>query len=232
MKVHKKAVVALIGAALVTASFVGSSATAAAPKPKTVGTDPAGDWGANTDPNIAPLGDALGQDLVGAAIGMADKKTVNFVLKVNSLPPSGGVPEFTRYWWDFTVGKTVYELDGKFTNYSRGACDPTSGQCPPPRDPGMQPFLVRGGDCTTTQNVTTCPEVGLVHATFDAATGEITIPVPLKMIKAKPGSKIGPAAPLTTVGGAITAAPAAFVTNGSMPLDSLLQTKAFIVPKK
>jgi hypothetical protein len=234
MGLHKKTAVALMGAALLAASLAATSATAAAPKPKTVGTDAVGDWGANTDSNIAPLGDVLGQDLVGAAIGMADKKTVNFVLKVNALPPSGGIPEVTRYWWDFTVGKNVFELDGKFTNYSRGACDPTSGQCPPPRDPGQQPFLLRG-DCApdaTATNVTVCKELGIVQASFDAATGEITIPVTLKALKAKPGTKIGPAAPLTTVGGAITAAPAAFVTNASMPMDSLLQTKSFTVPKK
>ena len=235
MKARTKAAVSLLGVALVTASLAGSPASAAkGPKAKKVGTDPAGDWGANVDSTIAPLGDALGQDLVGASIGMADKKTVNFILQLNALPPSGGIPEVTRYWWDFQVGKTVFELDGKFTNYSRGACDPTSGQCPPPRDPGQQPFLLRG-DCApdaTANNVTVCKEKGIVQASFDAGSGTITIPVPMKLLKAKPGSKIGPAAPLTTVGGAITAAPAAFVTNASMPMDSLLQTKAFRIPKK
>ena len=235
MNARTRSLTALVGAVLVTASLAGSPATAgSSSKAKSVGTDPAGDWGANADPGIAPLGDALGQDLIGASIGMADKKTVNFVLEVNALPPTGGMPEITRYWWDFTVGKSVFELDGKFTNYSRGACDPTSGQCPPPRDPGMQPFLLRG-DCApdaTANNVTVCKELGLVHATFDAAAGTITIPVSTKLLKAKPGTKIGPAAPLTTVGGAITAAPAAFVTNASMPMDSMVQTKTFTIPKK
>lgn len=233
MDIRNKVAVGVVGATLAAAMVAGPAATAAS-KAKSVGKDAVGDWGANVDANLAPLGDALGQDLVEASIGMADKATVNFILKVNSLPPTGGVPEVTRYWWDFTVGKKVFELDGKFTNYSRGTCDPTSGQCPPPRDPGSAPFLLRG-NCAVDPaagSVTTCQELGLVHASFDAASGEITIPVALKQLKAKPGTKIGPAAPITTVGGAITAAPAAFVTNSSMPMDSLAQTGTFVIPKK
>jgi hypothetical protein len=235
MKARTKFSVALIGAAVFSASLIGSPATAAKKaKVKVVGKDDVGDWGANVDPQVAPLGDALGQDLVGASIGMADKKTVNFIIKVNSLPPTGGVPEVARYWWDFSVGKNVFELDGKFTNYSRGACDPTSGQCPPPRDPGMQPFLLRGncGVDPAAGSVTTCEELGLVQATFDTAKATITIPVPLKLLKAKPGTKIGPAASLAAIGGPITAAPAAFVTNASMPLDSMAPTGTFVIPKK
>lgn len=235
MNARTKSWSALLGAALITASLVGSPATAvSAPKALKVGTDPAGDWGSGVDAGIAPLGDVVGADLVGASIGMADAKTVNFILTVNALPPIGGAPEITRYWWDFTVGKKVFELDGKFTNYSRGACDPTSGQCPPPRDPGLQPFLLRG-NCAVDPaagSVTTCEELGLVHAKFDPAKGTITIPVAAKLLKAKPGTKIGPAAPLTTVGGAITAAPSAFFTNASMPMDSMTQTKSYTIPKK
>ena len=36
----------------------------------------------------------------------------------------------------------------------------------------------------------TCEEIGSVNATFDAASGTITIPVPLELLGAKPGSKI------------------------------------------
>lgn len=235
MNAGTKTLGALLGVALLAGTLGSSSAVAAKkkvkPGPKVVAKDPAGDWGA--DPQLAPVGDALGQDLVGATIAMKDAKTVNFIIKVNSLPPVGGVPEVSRYWWDFAVGKNLFELDGKYTNYSRGACDPTSGQCPPPRDPGPQPFLLRG-DCAAVEGtaVISCVEKGIVQANFDPAKGTITIPVPLKLIKAKPGSKIGPTASFSTVGGPITAAPAAFVTNGSFPLDSMIQTGTFVIPKK
>jgi len=205
-----------------------------APKgPVVVGTDPAGDWGAAVETSLAPVGDALGQDLTEASITMADKSTINFVIGVNSLPAAGGAPEVSRYIWDLTVDGEFVELDGKFTNYSRGACDPTGGKCPPPRDPGLQPFLVRG-NCGVASDtgtaVTTCEEIGIVKATFDAAAKTITIPVPMELIKAKPGSKIAGGANL--FGGSISAAPAAFLTSSAMPLDSLTITGTYVVPKK
>ncbi|HET7482828.1 MAG TPA: hypothetical protein VFK89_08205 [Actinomycetota bacterium] len=222
---------AVAGAVALAVSCFGTAATAKTAKPLVVGTDAAGDWGQAVDPTLAPVGDALGQDLTGASIS-GDAKTLNFVISLNSLPPTGGVPEISRYTWDFNVGKLFTELDGKFTNYSRGACDPTAGNCPPPRDPGLQPFSVRG-DCgvasDTGTTVTTCKEIGLVQATFDAAAGTITIPVPAAMIHAKPGSKITPAANL--FGGSISAAPAAFFTSSAMPIDTLVVTKTFTVPR-
>ena len=219
------ALTALVGAAL----FVPATASAKKAKgPVVLGTDDAGDWGANVDPNIAPVGDALGQDLVEAAIEAKDAKTLNFIIKLNSLPPTGGVPEFSRYSWDFTVDGEAYELDGKFTNYSRGVCDPTAGSCPPPRDPGMQPFFVRG-NCTVVEgtNVNTCQEVGVVQAAFDAGAGTITIPVPLELISAKKGSKIAPGVGL--FGGTVEAAHSAFLTSGNGPADALTVLKTFTV---
>lgn len=204
---------------------------AAAPKPLVVGTDPADDWGADQDPNIAPAGGVLGQELVEASIGMADKTTVNFIIKVSMLPPAGGVPEITRYVWDMNVDGEFVELDGKFTNYSRGACDPTSGQCPPPRDPGTQPFMIRGNCATdSTTNVTLCEELGIISAAFDAAAGTITIPVPLELINAKKGSKIEPGTNI--FGGSISATPSAFFSSSGAPLDTLTVTKTFKIPKK
>jgi hypothetical protein len=206
-------------------------------KPLTVGTDPAGDWGSATDPTIGPAGDVLGQDLVGATIGMADAKTINFVIQLNALPPSGGMPEFSRYTWDFTVDGEARELDGKFTNYTRGACDPTSGQCDPaagklPRDPGLQPFLLRG-ECTDTATpattLTFCEELAKIQAAFDAAAGTITIPVPVDALGAKPGSKI--VGGIGTFSATISAAPSAFLTYGSFPMDGLITTKTFTVPR-
>lgn len=162
---------------------------------------------------------------------MADKKTINFIIKVKSLPPNGGVPEFTRYSWDFLVDGDRRDIDGKWTNYSRGVCDPTSGQCPPPRDPGQQPFIVRG-ECEVEPigvvNITVCQEKGVVQATFDPADGTITVPVPLQMIDAKPGSKIEPSA--GTFGAPLTATPSAYVTAGSFPMDLLQIDKNFVVP--
>lgn len=229
----KRALLALVMAVSVTAAL-GSPASFAAGKgkkksgPLVIGTDEAGDWGANVDRSIAPLGNALGQDLVEASIGLADKETLNFVIAVGSLPPIGGVPEISRYTWDFAVDGTGFQLSGAFTEYIRGVCNPlTTGTCPPPRDPGAAPFFLRTGDCTVGG---VCEEAALLHATFDPATSTITIPVPLEVLKAKPGSKVTPGA--TLFGGTIYSAPGVLVTTTAFPHDILIANKTFTVPKK
>ena len=210
--------------------------------PVVVGTDAVGDWGGGGDASI--VGQALGQDLIGASIAMPTADTVNFNMEVTFLPSTGGIPEVSRYTWDMLLfhtevvnGQRKYvkaegeflELDGKWTNYSRGVCDPTSGQCPPPRDPGQQPFLVRG-DCTTNPdtNVTTCKELGLVKATFAPGIRTITVPVPASMLKLGPCSVI--AAGPNLFGGSISANPAAFFSSSGAPLDFLEVTGTFSIP--
>lgn len=230
---NKKLLVSLTAAVAAAAMVMPLGAAQAAKKkagPVVVGTDAEDDWG---DGSNTAVGDALGQDLTSATIGMADAATVNFVIGLKSLPPAGGAPEITRYTWDFAVDGEHLELDGKFTNYSRGACDPTSGHCPPPRDPGLQPFLLRGNCATDTTlpiNLTVCEELAKVQAVFDPAAATITIPVPVDALGAKPGSKISGIA--GTFGGTISAAPSAFLTSDSMPMDLMVTTKTFVMPKK
>jgi hypothetical protein len=227
MKRTRTALIAGATVALLALGGAGNFASAA-PKAMVVGEDASGDWGTNVDPTLSPIGDALGQDLVGASIS-GDSKTINFIIQLNSLPPSGGVPEFSRYTWDLNVDGKFVELDGKFTNYTRGVCDPTAGSCPPPRDPGMQPFFVRGNCAANEANVTICEEIGVVQASFDAAAGTITIPVPGKLIGAKKGSKITPGTNI--FGGSISATPAAFVSSSAAPLDFMSVTKTFVLKK-
>ena len=227
----RKAVVSMLLSGLLAASLVGAAAPASAGKkasgPQVVGTDDAGDWGSAVEPTIAPVGDALGQDLTSATIAMNGTDKVDFIIGVNSLPATGGAPEISRYTWDMDVDGNFVELDGKFTNYSRGACDPTAGSCPPPRDPGMSPFAVRGNCAANEANVTICEEIGIVQAAFDAAKKTITVTVPLEMLGAKPGSKITPGTNI--FGGSISATPAAFFTSSAMPLDTMTLTKTFVV---
>ncbi len=204
--------------------------------PLVVGTDPDNDWGANSDPTLQPLGNMLGMEMTEAVIGMnKDGKSVDFVIKLKSLPPTGGFPEIPRYTWDFTVDGEGLQLDGKFTNFSRGVCDPTAGCLTAggqPKNPGLQPFFLRG-KCGVTPlvavNFTTCEELGTFAGVFDAAAATITISVPLEAMKAKPGSKVGPGQ--GTFGGSISAAPAAWGTLSSFPMDTMILDKTFQVPK-
>lgn len=225
----KKLTLSLLVLALVAALGAPSGLAAAKGKtksgPQVVGTDVAGDWGDNADSTLAPLGAALGQDLVEASIAMADMSTVNFIIKVSGLPSTGGAPEISRYNWDFTVDGTAFQLTGAFTEYLRGICNPNvTNSCPPPRDPGSAPFFLRQGPCNVGA---ACEEVALVHATFDAATGTITIPVPIEALGAKPGSKIGPG--VSSLGMPIYAAMAVFVTQASLPNDQMMVSGTFVV---
>lgn len=229
--------IAVLAAAALVVSALATAGPAVAKKkkkkagPVVVGTDPAGDWGSNVDPTLGPIGDPLGQDLVEAVIDMADKSTVNFIIKVASLPPSGGMPEFTRYTWNLSIDGDLVELDGKFTNYTRGACDPTSGNCPPPRDPGPAPFLVRG-NCGSNGAVVVCEELGTVEAAFDSGEGTITIPVPLEMVDAKPGAVIAGATQADSGFSGVSAAPSAYYSHSAAPYDTMAVVTEYKIPKK
>lgn len=234
----KKLIVVLVAAIAVAALFAPSVSAKGKGKKKKAGpaviaTDASDDWGANVDPTLSPVGAALGQELVEASIEMADAKTVNFVIKVAGLPPTGGIPEFVRYSWDFTVNGEAFGMSGNFTDYGRGVCYPAhTDSCPPPKDPGMQPFYVRQGPCTIgTGGLGECNLVATAKAVFDAATGTITIPVPADAIGAKPGAKIAPGTN-AVFGATIYAAPAAITSNANGPHDTMMGTGTYVVPKK
>lgn len=214
---------ALVGATLVPA-LPGQAQDASAYK--VLGEDEAGDWGKDVDPNIGPLGHATGQDLIEAGMELADKETLNFVIKVSSLPSWGGVPEAVRYTWEFAVDGNAYQMSGGFTEFIRGVCNPLmTNTCPPPRNPGQAPFFIRNGPCTVGSE---CYEVALVNATFDPAEGTITVPVPLEAVEAKPGSQIAPGASL--FGGTIYAAPGVLVTQASLPHDIMTVSETYTIP--
>jgi hypothetical protein len=196
---------------------------------KTLGTDDEGDWGKDVDGNISGLGNATGQDLIEAGMEMADKDTVNFVIKLKSLPAFGGVPEAVRYTWEFAVDGTPFQVSGGFTEFIRGTCNPLmTNTCPTggvPRNPGQAPFFVRNGPCTVGSD---CFEVALVNATYDTGEGTITIPIPTEAIEAKPGSKITPGASI--FGGTIYAAPGVLVTQAALPHDIMMVDETYTVP--
>ena len=227
--------VAVLSAVALLAPAAPAAKAKKAKGPVVIATDVEGDWGSTVDPGVAPLGAALGQDLTEASIAMADAKTVNFVIKLTGLPASGGIPEVARYSWDFTVDSEAYSMSGNFTDYVRGVCYPAhTNTCPPPKDPGMQPFFIRSGPCTiqpASASLGECNLVATVKATFDAAAGTITIPVPLEAIKAKAGSKIGPGTN-AVYGSTLYATPAAVSASPNAPHDTMTGLGTFTVPKK
>lgn len=230
MRFKTAAAVAVLALAV---SVFAPSPGVAAPKPKPptpVGTDDAGDWGCNHNCALAPLGTELGQDLTQASLGMADKKTLTFVIGVDSLPGPGGVPEASRYTWEFMVDGTAIQMSGAFTEYARGICNPVYNPmiCPPPRDPGQAPFFFRVGGCLVGGP---CEEIAIANGKFDAAAGTITVPVPLADLGAKPGSKIEPGIS-SSYGATVIASPAAFISSPNSPYDTMMVTDTYVVPKK
>ena len=231
MFIKKLLGVGLIGCVL-GALIVPATIAAAAKKakgPTVVATDPADDWGADAGAPAAP-GTALGMEIVEAAIGLSsDKKAIDFIIKLNG-PTGGGTPETVRYGWDFTVDGNAFLLAGGRTEFIRGMCNPltTDPACPPnfgdPAKLGNFPFFVRSGACTVGAE---CKVHGVVNATFDATAATITIPVPLELVSAKLGSKIGP---MTGTFGSIYAAPGLLVTQNALPHDAIpLVTKTVVL---
>lgn len=230
----KKAVAIGLAASLLGLVLVSAPPAVAGGKkgPVVVATDDPADWGANVDPAIAPAGTPLGMELLGAAVGLSDdKKAINFIIKLAG-PSLGGIPELVRYGWEFTVDGDAYQLNGGRTELLRGMCNPltTEPACPPNVGDPVKltnfPFFVRSGPCSVGAE---CVVNAVVNATFDAAENTITIPVPLEVVGAKPGSTIGP---LGGLFGAIYAAPGAVVTTNGLPHDAIAITKTIKLPKK
>lgn len=209
----------------------GDETTAADSAPRvdvTGGFEKTGDWGGGGD--AALVGHTLGQDIQAAFIEYGDE-TFTFTIDVTSLPAVGGTPEATRYGWSFSYNGNEFELDGKFTNYSRGACDPTAGNCPPPRDPGIGYFALRG-NCTTNEgNVTTCEELGGTNATFDVFDATITIPIPAEQLAPEGVQACDTIAGSSSfIGQSVWSAPSAFVTSSLFPFDDAGHLVPLVVP--
>ncbi|MGH2754681.1 MAG: hypothetical protein ACRDLB_09615, partial [Actinomycetota bacterium] len=74
--------------------------------------------------------------------------------------------------------------------------------------------------------------IGSVTATFDTENAMITVPVPLELLGAKPGSKIANGTQTGSNFSGVWAIPSAFFSQGNMPLDELVITKTYKVPGK
>jgi hypothetical protein len=184
----------------------------------------------------AQLGHQLGGDLLEARIRMPDADHVEFQIQTTNLPAPGGTPEAIRYTWDMFVdsgdGPVDASLDGKFSNYSRGVCDPTAG-CNPAagdaQDPGMRPFQWRGPVEVMPIGAVTFnarPNLATIAADFDPDEDTITVLLPVEAINLLEGvefgdcSQIRPGAGLN--GGVVESSLAAWLTSAAFPHDTLL----------
>lgn len=204
---------------LASIAAVGAPAGAKTTRMKVVGTDEAGDWSASTNPGLAPVGEALGQDLVKASIGMRGRDTVVFNIHVTALPSPAGPSAPAGYAWDFTVDGRSYELL---------TCTPsTIASC---SDPSTGSVMFALYECTFAAVGGGCLQVGPpVTAELDAASGAVAVPVALDAVRAAKGSVIAGSAPF---GAAVYSFTGEVARLGviTLPSDDLMVTRSFSVP--
>lgn len=153
-----------------------------------------------------PFGDADGAQGLGASIpggfdlvsGAIAKNGANLEFTVThaDMPPSGSLPEGFRFLWAFSVGEENYRITAKTADIGKpdllaGQTTDRVGQVDPTGHFRLE------GDCATGEPIgvltpTNCAPLEYVEGTFDAASKSFTVIIPMKSIKAKKGSVIGP----------------------------------------
>ncbi|HWL65413.1 MAG TPA: hypothetical protein VNP73_05505 [Actinomycetota bacterium] len=179
----------LLAIALTGGLLVGMLVPAQA-KPAQVFEDIAGDAG-NQDSGV-PGFDQLGFDLIGGTI---ERKGANldFTVLHAAMPPVNQPPEKVRFMWGFAVDGTSYRVTVKSADV--GKPNPVA-QSDTDRIGKVDPqgFFRLEGDCGSqvvgALQAVHCPTIGYLTGAFDAAAKTISFSVPLKLIKAKPGSVI------------------------------------------
>ncbi len=180
----------------------------------TVGSDAAGD-------TAQPYPAELGYDLVGASIGQPDPATgdLRFELSLADLPPTGGLPETARYFWDFGIKRgsetTLFAIEGKRTDVVR-------------RQSTATPAWVLQADCTTDgNNIITCRDIASLSAVMDGESNRITVTVPRALLEQEvEGTVAGATVEPAVVFEGISTAPAAYFSPGGTG-DVLTQEGSF-----
>lgn len=144
-------------------------------KPVAVAEDPVGDA-----PGAPEAGETTGVDLIGATLSVPDPANPELLVrwKLTGLPPSGGIPEGTRYSLPFKIGTKEFQVQAKFSNLSsitvtddpQGHVSHVGGS-----------FQLRG-NCTTSWNgsgVAYCYHLMWLTGGFDTTTDTVFALVPL-----------------------------------------------------
>ena len=158
-------------------------------KAATVWTDDSGD---------ADLGQGLGASLPGGwdlASGSLVKngKNLDFTVTHHDMPPTGSVPEGTRFIWNFNVGKAPFRLTVKSVDIGKPDLATQTGTERIGRVDLNGHFRLEGAcetDTTLPLHFVNCPVIGYFDGSFDPASKSFTANIPLKALKAKAGSVV------------------------------------------
>ena len=219
----KHAIVLLIGVLC-----LGVIGDAGAAKPKKLWEDAAGDADAGQGLGSVPGG----WDLTSGTI-VKKGANLEFTVTHADMPPFGSGPEMSRFLWNFTVGGTPFRLTVK--SFDIGKPDVVGGQTSDRlgRVDSSGHFRLEG-ECVTDATLplqrVNCPPLEYLEGTFDPGAMSFTVIVPLKAIKAKVGSVIGPGAEqICTICWVSHVAERSLNTT---IIDSAAQTGSHKVPKK
>ena len=179
-------------ATLITGGVIFGAVATANAAPTKVFTDPSGD--ATVEGN-APANVPGGWDITEGTLEKKGKDIL-FTVKHGDMPPMGTAPEATRFLWNFTVGKTPFRLTVKSADI--GKPDVIGGQTSERLGRvDLQGHFRLEGECVTDATLplqrVNCPPLGYFDGSFDPASMSFTAIIPMKALKAKPGSVIGPA---------------------------------------
>jgi hypothetical protein len=213
--------------------LIGALSAAHAAGAKTLWKDGVGDvdFGGS---GPTPLGEPSGFDLTGGTIQRKGTNLI-FTVKHASMPPFGEIPEAFRFMWGFTVNGKPWRVTAKRVEI--GKPNPMTqedtdqiGKVSP------DGFFRLEGACTSTVvgalDAINCSTFGYLKGTWDPAKAAFTFSLPMKMIKAKTGSKIGPGA-----GNEISICSICWVTHAgerslnSTIVDGAAQTTTYKIPR-
>lgn len=223
----KKLISVVLAGGLVVAAM---SAATAAPKPAEMWTDDAGD---------ADLGQGAGASVPGGwdlASGSIAKvgKNIEFTVTHHDMPPMGSMPEATRFLWNFTVGKTPLRITVKSADL--GKPDLFAGQTTERVGRvDLQGHFRLEAECKTDPGAgvgvqfVNCPPLGYFDGSFDPASKSFTAIIPMKAMKAKPGSVIGAGGEqICTICWVAHHAERSLQTT---TIDAAIQTKSYKIPR-
>jgi hypothetical protein len=226
----KKIAAVLLAGGLLTG--VVAQAGAAAPKP--AWTDDAGDADNGQDLGASIPG---GLDLVSGTI-VKNKDNLDFTVTHADMLPSGSLPEGFRFMWSFAVGGKSYRVTAKSQEIGKPNPVDQSGtdQIGKVHPSG---FFRLEGNCGAmpvgSVTAVTCPTIAYLEGTLDPASKSFTFSVPMKDIKAKPGSVVstgaGDAATLCKATACWTSHTAERSLDTTI-IDAAIWTSSYKIPKK
>lgn len=225
----RKAIAILISSGLL---FGAIASAGAAAKPAVMFTDDAGD---------ADVGQSLGASIPGGwdlAEGTIVKNGANleFTVTHHDMPPTGSGPEATRFLWAFGVNGKNYRLTVKSVDIGKPDVLQQQTTERVGRADVQGHFRLEGEcfrDATLPVNMINCPPVEYLEGSWDIAAKSFTVIVPLKSVKAKPGSVVTPGGgENTSICGVCWVSHYAERSLNNTLIDTAAHAASYKIPKK